>query len=53
MKNIIGLIGGASGRELTKQIQKFGFEVALISGKENEPGSEIAQYVLADRKSVV
>lgn len=47
MKNIIGLIGGASGRELTKQIQKFGFEVALISGKENEPGSEIAQYVLA------
>lgn len=46
MKRIIGLVGGASGRELTEQIQKYGFEVALISGKENEPGSEIAEHVL-------
>lgn len=46
MKKIIGLVGGASGKELTEQIQKFGFEVALISGKENEPGGEIAEHVL-------
>lgn len=46
MKRIIGLVGGASGKELTEQIQKLGFEVALISGKENEPGSEIAEHVL-------
>ncbi|MCI8798389.1 MAG: hypothetical protein HFH88_01065 [Lachnospiraceae bacterium] len=46
MKKIIGLVGGASGRELTEQIQKAGFEVALICGKENEPGNEIAEHVL-------
>ena len=42
----IGLIGGASGIELTQQIQKLGFKVALVVGKENEPGSDIANYVL-------
>lgn len=46
MKEIIGLVGGASGKELAEQIQKYGFEVALISGRENEPGSEIAEHVL-------
>ena len=43
---IIGLVGGASGRELTEEIQKQGYEVLLICGQENEHGSEIAEHVL-------
>lgn len=46
MSVIIGLLGGASGKELVEQIHKAGFEVALITGKENEPGSDIADYLL-------
>ncbi len=46
MNEVIGLIGGASGKELTEQIHKRGFRVALVSGKKDEPGDDIADYVL-------
>ena len=46
MSITIGLIGGASGKELTEYIQKFGFTVALVIGKADEPGSDIADHIL-------
>lgn len=46
MSIAIGLIGGASGKELTEYIQKFGFTVALVIGKADEPGSDIADHIL-------
>lgn len=47
MSNIvIGLIGGTSGKELAKEIQKKGFSVALVAGKNGERGTDIADYVL-------
>lgn len=46
MSQTIGLIGGASGKELTEQIQKHGYKVALIAGANKENGTDIADYVL-------
>lgn len=46
MSKIIGLIGGASGKELTEQLQKQGFRVALVAGKNGELGTDTADYVL-------
>ncbi len=43
----IGLIGGASGQALTEELQKKGYSVAIVAGKKDEPGMEIAEYVLA------
>ncbi len=43
---IIGLIAGSSGDSLTIELQKAGYKVALVCGKANEPGSELANYRL-------
>lgn len=43
---VIGLIAGSSGDSLTHQLQKKGYMVALICGKEYEPGFETANYKL-------
>lgn len=45
MSEVIGLIGGASGRELVEQIRKQGYKVALVEGSNTEPGVECADYV--------
>lgn len=42
----IGLIAGKSGDSLTEEIQKKGYKVALVIGKEKEPGFDIADEVL-------
>lgn len=46
MSKIIGLIGGASGKDLTKQLHEKGYRVALVAGKNGELGTDIADYVL-------
>lgn len=46
MKNIIGLIGGSSGCSLSSELHKRGLKVAAVIGKPNEPGCDIADYVL-------
>ncbi len=46
MSKIIGLIGGASGKDLTEQLHRKGYEVALIAGKNGELGTDVADYVL-------
>ncbi|MGG1630900.1 ATP-grasp domain-containing protein [Rossellomorea sp. NRS-1567] len=48
---IIGLIAGSSGDALTDQLQKSGFEVALVAGKQNEPGYEHANHTLVEDMS--
>ncbi|VEJ09837.1 ATP-grasp domain-containing protein [Actinobacillus delphinicola] len=42
----IGLIGGRSGDSVTDEIKKRGFKVALVCGKNNEPGHDIADKLL-------
>lgn len=42
----IGLVGGVSGKDLSLQLQKKGFQVALVSGKNGELGTDVADYVL-------
>lgn len=42
----IGLIAGKSGDSLTEELQKKGYKVALVIGKEKEPGYNIADKVL-------
>ncbi len=46
MSKIIGLIGGASGRELTERLHDKGYRVALIVGRNGEMGTEQADYLL-------
>lgn len=46
MSAIIGLIGGASGKDLTEKIHEKGYCVALVAGKNGELGTDIADYVL-------
>ena len=43
---IIGLVGGASGKELTEQLHVKGYQVALVAGKNGELGTDLADYVL-------
>lgn len=45
MREIIGLIAGRSGNTLTKELKRRGYKVALVIGKENEPGSKEANFV--------
>lgn len=45
MKEVIGLIAGRSGDTLTNELKKRGYEVALVIGKEDEPGSKEADFV--------
>lgn len=42
----IGLIAGKSGDSLTEEIQRRGYKVALVIGKEKEPGYNIADKML-------
>lgn len=42
----IGLIAGKSGDSLTEEIQRRGYKVALVIGKEKEPGYDTADKVL-------
>lgn len=46
MSKIIGLIGGASGKELTERLHDKGYRVALIVGRNGEMGTEQADYLL-------
>ena len=46
MSKIIGLVGGASGKDLTEWLHKMGHEVALVAGKNGELGTDVADYVL-------
>lgn len=46
MSKIIGLIGGISGCSLSSELHKRGLKVAAVIGKPNEPGYDIADYVL-------
>lgn len=46
MSKIIGLICGASGCSLSSELHKRGLKVAAVIGKPNEPGYDIADYVL-------
>lgn len=46
MAGVIGLIAGISGEALAKEIKKRKFKVAIIGGRNNESGMDIADYVL-------
>lgn len=46
MSKVIGLVAGASGKELTEWLHKKGHLVALVAGKNGELGTDIADYVL-------
>lgn len=46
MNECIGLIGGHSGDSLTDKLHELGFMVALVGGRKNEPGMDLADYVL-------
>lgn len=46
MSTVIGLIGGASGKDLTEKIRGEGYSIALVAGKNGELGTDIADYVL-------
>lgn len=39
---LIGVVAGKSGEAITKEVKKWGVGVALVMGKENEPGYDIA-----------
>lgn len=41
---ILGLIAGHSGDSLTDELHKLGYSVAIVCGKENEPGSDAADH---------
>lgn len=45
--NNIGLIAGKSGDSLTDELQKRGYGVVLIAGKDSEPGMDKADFKLA------
>jgi phosphoribosylaminoimidazole carboxylase (NCAIR synthetase) len=45
MDNIIGLVAGTSGDSLSNHFKRLGYKIALVSGRENEPGSDIADFV--------
>lgn len=53
----IGLIGGKSGDLVSQEIQKRGYKVALVCGKENEQGFDIADKVfvkdLSNKKEIL
>lgn len=46
MSRIIGVIGGASGKDLTEQLHGREYSVALVAGKNGELGTDVADYVL-------
>ncbi len=37
---------GASGYDLTKKLQQYGYSVALVAGKNGELGTDVADFVL-------
>lgn len=46
MSTVIGLVGGASGKDLTEMLHKGGYMVALVAGTNGELGTDCADYVL-------
>lgn len=54
--SVIGVIGGASGEAIVRQLQKRGYQAALVAGKNGEMGTDIADHVcicdLKDWKSI-
>lgn len=47
-REVIGVVAGKSGEAITKEVKKWGVEVALVAGKNNEPGIELADYYLCE-----
>lgn len=45
-KLCVGLIAGKSGLALTSELHKRGIKVALVAGKTEEPGFDLADHVL-------
>ena len=45
VKTMIGLIAGKSGDSLTDELHDLGYQVALVVGKEQEPGTEKADWI--------
>ena len=43
---MLGLIAGSSGDALTDELHKRGYSVAIVCGKENEPGIDKAEVSL-------
>lgn len=48
MKKCIGLIAGHSGDSLTDKLKNKGYAVALVGGRENEPGMNKADFILIE-----
>lgn len=48
MKKCIGLIAGHSGDSLTDKLKNRGYTVALVGGRENEPGMNKADFILIE-----
>lgn len=48
MKKCIGLIAGHSGDSLTDKLLMRGYSVAMVGGREDEPGMNKANYVLVE-----
>lgn len=48
MKKCIGLIAGISGDSLTDKLKNKGYSVALVGGRENEPGMNNADCILVE-----
>lgn len=56
MNNTIGLIAGTSGDSLSNHFKRLGYKVALVTGSYNEPGSDIADFLLVtdlDNRQVI
>lgn len=41
--NFIGVIAGKSGAAITKEVHKWGWKVAIVSGNDREPGVDLAE----------
>jgi len=52
----IGLVAGKSGDSLTDELHRLGYAVALVGGKESEPGMGTADYIcvkdLGEREAI-
>lgn len=47
-KECIGLVAGHSGDSLTDKLHEIGFSVALVCGRNDEPGTDHADYILIE-----
>jgi phosphoribosylaminoimidazole carboxylase (NCAIR synthetase) len=46
MEKIIGLVAGTSGDSLSKHFKNLGYKIALVAGREGEPGTDTADHLL-------